>query len=199
MNEQLSENTVKSFRAFVNKFIQTDDRLFDIIISNFEYKKVARKEILLEAGKTANKIFYLHQGFVRFFHTKKDGTEVTSDFYFAPGFITSFTSLIEQKPSNVNIQAIVKMDVLFIKYKDLMALYDKEHKIERLGRLLAEQVFITSEKHLLSFLNDSPQDRYLWLMKEYPEYVKNIPLHFLASYLGITAESLSRIRNRSVK
>jgi len=199
MNEQLSENTFKSFRAFVNKFIQTDDRLFDIIISNFEYKKVARKEILLEAGKTANKIFYLHQGFVRFFHTKKDGTEVTSDFYFAPGFITSFTSLIEQKPSNVNIQAIVKMDVLFIKYKDLMALYDKEHKIERLGRLLAEQVFITSEKHLLSFLNDSPQDRYLWLMKEYPEYVKNIPLHFLPSYLGITAESLSRIRNRFTK
>ena len=199
MNEQLSENTFKSFRAFVNNFIQTDDRLFDIIISNFEYKKVARKEILLEAGKTANKIFYLHQGFVRFFHTKKDGTEVTSDFYFAPGFITSFTSLIEQKPSNVNIQAIVKMDVLFIKYKDLMALYDKEHKIERLGRLLAEQVFITSEKHLLSFLNDSPQDRYLWLMKEYPEYVKNIPLHFLASYLGITAESLSRIRNRFTK
>ena len=199
MNEQLSENTFKSFRAFVNNFIQTDDRLFDIIISNFEYKKVARKEILLEAGKTANKIFYLHQGFVRFFHTKKDGTEVTSDFYFAPGFITSFTSLIEQKPSNVNIQAIVKMDVLFIKYKDLMALYDNEHKIERLGRLLAEQVFITSEKHLLSFLNDSPQDRYLWLMKEYPEYVKNIPLHFLASYLGITAESLSRIRNRFTK
>jgi len=94
---------------------------------------------------------------------------------------------------------MVKMDVLFIKYKDLIALYDKEHKVERLGRLLAEQVFITSEKHLLSFLNDLPQDRYLWLMKEYPEYVKNIPLHYLASYLGITAESLSRIRNRFTK
>ena len=199
MNEIVSDNILKSFRAFVNRFIPTDDNLFDTIIGNFEYKKVARKELLLEAGKTANKIFFLHEGFVRFFHTKKDGTEVTSDFYFAPGFITSFTSLIEQKPSIVNIQAMVKMDVLFINYKDLMALYDKEHKVERLGRLLAEQVFITSEKHLLSFLNDSPQDRYLWLMKEYPEYVKNIPLHYLASYLGITAESLSRIRNRSVK
>jgi len=199
MNDKISENTIKSFHRFVNKFIQTDDKLFDILISYFEYKKVTRKELLLEAGKTANRIFFLHEGFVRFFHTKKDGTEITSDFYFAPGFITSFTSLIEQKPSNVNIQAMVKMDVLFIKYKDLMALYDKEHKLERLGRLLAEQVFITSEKHLLSFLNDSPQDRYLWLMKEYPEYVKNIPLHYLASYLGITAESLSRIRNRSVK
>lgn len=199
MPGQISENTLKTFRTFVNRFIPTDDKLFETIISCFEFKKAARKELLLEAGKTANKIFFLSEGFVRFFHTKKDGTEVTSDFYFAPGFITSFTSLIEQKPSIVNIQVMVKMDVLFIKYKDLMALYDKEHKVERLGRLLAEQVFITSEKHLLSFLNDSPQDRYLWLMKEYPEYVKNIPLHYLASYLGITAESLSRIRNRSVK
>lgn len=199
MNDRISENTLKSFRTFVNKFILTDDKLFDTLISNFEYKKVARKELLLETSKTANKIFFLSEGFVRFYHTKNDGTEVTSDFYFAPGFITSFTSFIDQKPSIVNIQAMVKMDVLFIKYKDLMALYDKEHKVERLGRLLAEQVFITSEKHLLSFLNDTPQDRYLWLMKEYPEYVKNIPLHYLASYLGITAESLSRIRNRSVK
>lgn len=199
MFEQISENTLRSFRTFINRFIPTDDKLFETIISCFELKKASRKGLLLEAGKTANKIFFLSEGFVRFFHTKKDGTEVTSDFYFAPGFITSFTSLIEQKPSIVNIQVMVKMDVLFIKYKDLMALYDKEHKVERLGRLLAEQVFITSEKHLLSFLNDSPQDRYLWLMKEYPEYVKNIPLHYLASYLGITAESLSRIRNRSVK
>ena len=199
MNEIVSDNILKSFRAFVNGFIETDDKLFDNLISNFEFKKVSRKELLLEAGKTANKIFFLHEGFVRFFHIKKDGTEVTSDFYFAPGFITSFTSFIDQKPSIVNIQAMVKMGVLLIKYKDLMALYDKEHKVERLGRLLAEQVFITSEKHLLSFLNDSPQDRYLWLMKDYPEYVKNIPLHYLASYLGITAESLSRIRNRSVK
>jgi CRP-like cAMP-binding protein len=132
MNEIVSDNIVKSFRAFVNKFIETDDRLFDTLISNFEFMKVARKELLLEAGKTANKIFYLHEGYVRFFHTKMDGTEVTSDFYFAPGFITSFTSLIELKPSIVNIQVMVKMDVLFINYKDLMSLYDKEHKVKRL-------------------------------------------------------------------
>ncbi|KUO63565.1 hypothetical protein APF79_11640 [bacterium BRH_c32] len=199
MQEQLSGITLKQFREFVNRFIEIDDKLFDTIINKFEYKKVARKELLLEAEKTANKIFFLSEGFVRFFHTKDEGIEVTSDFYFAPGFITSFTSFIDQKPAIVNIQAMVKMDVLFITYKDLMALYDKEHKVERLGRLLAEQVFITSEKHLLSFLNDSPLDRYLWLIKEYPEYVKNIPLHYLASYLGIKPESLSRIRNRSLK
>ena len=199
MSQLISEEIKISFREFVSRFIDLDNNLFETIIDKFNPAKIARKELLLEAGKTADKIFFLHEGFVRFYHTKQDGTDVTSDFYFAPGFITSFTSFIQRKSSIVNIQAMVKMDLLFINYNDLMNLYDKEHKVERLGRMIAEQVFITSEKHLLSFLNDSPQDRYLWILKEYPEYVKNIPLHYLASYLGITAESLSRIRNRFLK
>lgn len=195
--KEITAEIKKSLHTFVNRFIKTDDELFDTILGNFEYYNTARKELLLEAGKVADKVFFLPEGFVRFFHNKQNGIEVTSDFYFAPGFITSFTSLIEQKRSIVNIQAMVKMDILFIKYKNLIALYDQEHKIERLGRLLAEQVFISSEKHLFSFLNDSPQERYEWLIREYPEYIKNIPLHYLASYLGITPESLSRIRNRT--
>lgn len=197
MKSPITSEMKKSLHEFVNKFIQTDEELFDTIFNNFEYYKVARKELLLESGKVADKIYFLPEGFVRFFHTKKDGSEVTNDFYFAPGFITSFTSLIEQNPSIVNIQAMVKMDLLYIKYKNLIALYDQEHIIERLGRLIAEQVYISSEKHLFSFLNDSPQERYEWLIREYPEYIKNIPLHYLASFLGITPESLSRIRNRT--
>ncbi|CAG1769879.1 hypothetical protein BAC3_00619 [uncultured bacterium] len=188
-----------ALQRFVSRFIPFDERLESIMLENFELRKVPRKEFLLQEGKTAEHIYFLYEGFVRFFHTKEDGTEVTSDFYFAPGFITSFTSWIRQETSQVNIQAMVKMDVLQISRTALNELYEREHLVERLGRLLAEQVFITSEKHLLSFLNDSPQERYAWLLKEYPEYVKSIPQHYLASSLGITPESFSRIRSRSLR
>lgn len=186
----------ETLKGFINRFITLSGQDFSLLLSKMEMQTIPRKKLLIEHGEVAGKMFFLFEGFTRFFHWKDDGSEITSDFYFAPGFITSFTSFIEQKPSVVNIQGMVKMDVLVLHYDDLQWLYCNFSQIERLGRLLTEQVFITFEKHLLNLLNNSPAERYLWLMNEYPEFIKNIPLQYLASYLGITPESLSRIRKR---
>lgn len=191
-------SAIEPLRRFIHRFIALNDQDFELLLSKIDCQTIPRKKLLIEHGEVADRMFFLFEGFTRFFHWKDDGSEITSDFYFAPGFITSFTSFIEQKPSVVNIQAMVKMDVLVLKYNELQWLYSNYPIIERLGRLLTEQVFITFEKHLLSFLNNSPAERYQWLMKEYPEFIKNIPLQYLASYLGVTPESLSRIRKRIV-
>jgi CRP-like cAMP-binding protein len=194
----LNEVANAKLRAFIAQFATLNEQEFDGLSMCLKPITFRKRQLLFSSGTIAREMFFVSEGFVRFYHIKDDGVEVTSDFFFAPGFITSFTSLITQKPSIVNIQALCNMEVLSISYNDLSALYIKYHSIERLGRLLSEQAFVASEKHLLSFLNDSPQDRYLWLCKEYPEYIKNIPLQYLASYLGVTPETLSRIRRRKL-
>ena len=162
-------------------------------------RSVKKREMLLESGQVEQYVWFIRSGYVRFFHFDRSGDEVTSDFVFAPGFVTAFRSFIGREPSNVALQAMEDMEVVGWKRDDLYALYDRFPHIERVGRIMAEQVFLSLDKHLTAFLNQSPQQRYLWLLEEYPEYIRNIPLIYLASWLGITPETLSRIRRRVLK
>ncbi len=187
-----------SLYKYINNFIQLSKEEIDILDEIFTYKKKKKGELIVENGKVCQKIWFTSQGYFRFYHMDCDGNEITSDFYFAPSFITSYTSFVTGKPSFVNVQSMIDMEVLEISKADLFYLYDKYPKIERLGRLIAESVAINSEEHLFLLLNQTAEMRYKKLLKKYPKYLNTIPLQYIASYLGITQETLSRIR-KSIK
>jgi CRP-like cAMP-binding protein len=184
----------ESLNKYINSFIQLSSeeiRAFEGILTS---KKFRKKELFAENGKVCQKIILFSEGYFRFYYIDSKGNEITSDFYFAPSFITSYTSFITGNPSYVNVQAMNDMEVLEFTKKDLLCLYDKYPRIERLGRLIAETVAINSEEHLFLLLNQSAEMRYKRLLEKNPKYVNTIPLQFIASYLGITQETLSRMR-----
>ncbi len=184
----------ETLHKYINSFVQLTKEefaTFDEILTQKQFKK---NELILEAGKICQRVWFATDGYFRFFHIDSRGNEITSDFYFAPSFISSFTSLLRESPSLVNIQAMSDMEVLEFTKKDLFKLYDNYPKIERLGRLIAESVSIASEEHLFLLLNQTAEMRYKKLLEKNPKYVKIIPLQYIASYLGITQETLSRIR-----
>jgi len=190
---------MNNIKAHLNTYLsafQLPEKSLSDFYEALELNRWNKRSYLLEAGKTARHIYFLATGLARFFFVNEEGQEITSDFYFAPGFITSFTSFVNQTPSKFTIQALMPVEALAINRNDLLDLYEKHPKLERMGRILTEQAYSEAEKHLLRLLNDAPKDRYLWLLEEYPQYVQHIPLQYLASYLGITPESLSRIRKR---
>lgn len=183
---------------YLKAFVILSDKEMSVLMDCVEHRLLKKREILLNNGQVEQYVWFVRNGYVRFYYFDANGNEVTSDFVFAPGFVTAFRSFMNREPSRVVVQAMENMEVIGWNRGCLYRLYDQYPAIERIGRIMAEQVFLSLDKHLTAFLNQSPQKRYLWLLKEYPEFIKNIPLVYLASWLGITPETLSRIRRRTV-
>lgn len=188
----------KAFNEYINHFIQPSEDEIRMLESIMTSKKIRKKEHFVEINEVCKKVLFISKGYFRFYHLDANGNEITSDFYFAPCFITSYTSFIKENPSFVNVQAMIDMEVLEFQKSDLYELYQQYPTIERLGRLIAESVAITSEEHLFLLLNQSAEMRYKRLLERNPYYVNTIPLQYIASYLGITKETLSRMR-KSIK
>jgi CRP-like cAMP-binding protein len=179
---------------FINQYLKLTDEEFNAILSIAKENSIKKKEHLVRANELCRKVVFFTEGYFRFYHSKNDGTEITSDFYFSPNFVTSYTSYLTDMPSVVSVQAMENMNVLTFEKSDLYSLFSEYHNIEKLGRLIAENVAINSEMHLFMLLNQPAEERYRNLLSEYPHFIKEIPLQYIASYLGITQETLSRIR-----
>jgi len=187
---------IEKFKTYISQFIILQNEEYEAFTQHVIHTKINKKEIFIKENEICDKLLFFTEGYFRFFHFLDNGTEITSDFYFAPSFVTSYTSFITGNPSYVNVQAMDEMNVLVINKFDLENLYSRYPNIERLGRLLAEQVAITSEQHLFSLLNYTAEERYANMLAQYPQFVQHIPLQYIASYLGITQATLSRVRKK---
>lgn len=185
---------IEELKNFLSRFVKLSDEEFDDLVDFISEKRLKKKDIVFNEGEISEKLIFFFDGYFRFYYYNDEGIEITSDFYFAPNIVTSYTSLITGQPSRVYLQAMENMKVLILKKSDLLGLYQKYHNFDKLGRLLAEQVAITSEQHLLNILNQTAEKRYKTLLENQPQFIQKIPLQYIASYLGITKESLSRIR-----
>jgi len=146
-------------------------------------------EYLARAGRISTAIYFISEGVVRVCTE-----DISLDFAFPGMFSTAYASFITQTPSAVNIEAITPVTGFVFYYDDLQALYRQSHAAERTGRLLAEYQYLRKYQRELSFLQHSAQERYLQLLEEYPQIVQQVPVKYVASFLGIQPESLSRIR-----
>lgn len=185
---------IEAFKKYVNQFIQLEEDEFHAIANILVKRKLAKKELFVRTNEICNKVLFFKEGYFRFFHFDTGGNEITSDFYFSPGFTTSYTSFITGNPSVVNVQAMDNMEVLEFGRSDLNMLYSQYSCIERLGRIIAESIAISYEQHLFLLLNQTAETRYKNLLEKYPQFIQQIPLQYIASYLGITQETLSRMR-----
>lgn len=164
------------------------------IDSCFEYEKFDAKTDLSSIGKISSKIFFIVEGLARVYYLK-DGKEITTYLSCDEGFIASYSSFINQNSSFENIQCIENCEVLSITYEKMQYLYSEISNWERVGRILAEQNYLCMADRVLKLQMIPAKEKYLTFLESAPaKIIQRTPLIYIASFLGITPESLSRIR-----
>lgn len=156
---------------------------------------LSKGEIILKEGQVCRVIVFVEKGCLRTF-TNKDGVDINTEFTFETDFTTNLKSLRTGVPSDTTIQAGEPSTVYEFNRDEMLQLYNLSPEIESFGRKLLEQLLIKQEEHLNLFKLYTPTERYQYIRNHQPQLLQRITLLQLASYLGITRETLSRIRKK---
>ena len=170
------------------------------LLSKIDCKRIyaPARTILLEAGSVSKNIFLIKEGCARLWFNN-DGVDITLQFFMAGQIVSSFDSLLHDTPSQFTLETILPTEIEIYEKDDFFNFLNEDSELKN---RLVMKVFDVASKYVnlfLSRIKDTPQQRYEKLLMEQPEIVAQIPQHYIASYLGITAVSLSRIRARIIK
>jgi CRP-like cAMP-binding protein len=186
------------FYRYTSSIISFTGAEKQLLESAFTFRQVPKKFKLAEEGRIAKELFFINKGLVRLYYTK-DGEEITGYIFKEHLFASSYDSFLRQVPSIQTLEALEDCDLLVISQKDLGQLYEALPKMHILARKVAEQRFINAQQLLSSFILDSPEERYCKFEEQQGDLLLRVPHHIIASFLGITPVSLSRIRKRLMK
>lgn len=164
-----------------------------LILTQFEEIAFKKNEYLIEKGKVANYYFFLEIGFLRSYTIDVEGNDITTKFFSESDIVIDWHSYFLKKPCKESIQAMTEGKCWKISFTNFMKLFNIE-AFREVGRTRLINNYFELKNHSISVIADQARDRYLNLIKEKPAIVQNVPLKHIATYLGITDTSLSRIR-----
>jgi CRP-like cAMP-binding protein len=159
------------------------------------YQKIDKNTILHTKGNICNHFYIIISGIARVFYFKED-KDITCHFATEQESITAIDSFIQRKKSKYNIEALEDLEVLKIAHQDLEKLFTKQPKYERFGRLFLQQAYIDLVQRIDDIQLHTSQERYEILLSKRPELFKRVVSKHIATYLGMTAETFSRIRGK---
>lgn len=169
------------------------------IASHFSQKTVRKNEFFLREGNHCNEYLFLEKGFMRAFAHDTEGNEVTTDFYSDKQVVFEVASFFQRTISKENIQALTDCEGWYITYEQLNMLFHSLPEFRDFGRSILVKGFAALKNRMLSQITETAEERYKNLVQTKPEIIHHAPLKTIASYLGITDTSLSRIRKEFTK
>ena len=182
-------------KKYLEQFSPLPARDWKFFVSRLHPRTFRKKDLILPSGTVENYVNFIDSGIIRYFVLEEE-KDITFEIAFENSFATAYDSFLTRTPVWYAAEALTDVFLWSIQYDHLQEMYAMTSVGDRVGRLAAEQLYIRKNKRQMSFLKDDAETRYLNLMKDYPHLLQHVPLKYLASYIGITPQALSRIRRR---
>jgi CRP/FNR family transcriptional regulator, anaerobic regulatory protein len=186
-----------NLKNFVKKYVDLSEADLEYITGRFEYKKIRKNEYLLRQGNICKDLIFVQTGCLRLYYLNED-IEVSVWFAFPQSSAIEIYSFISENPTDYFLQAIEDSEILYLPKNELTVLYQYQPKMQEMMRKFWEEVILNLIIRFTALQKDSAEKRYLDLLNK-PGYLDSIPQKYLASFIGVTPTSLSRIRKHIVK
>lgn len=183
-----------ALKKFISNYTSLDTAEMDSITNKFTVKKVKKHDYLLREGQVCKDIVFVQEGCLRLYYVSKD-VEVSVWFSFKHSSAIEISSFLSGKPSNYFLQAIEDSEILVLPKTELNKLYRTQPKMQEMMRMFLEDVVLNLIDRFTSLQRDSADKRYKDLLDK-PGYFQKVPQKYLASFIGVTPTSLSRIRRK---
>lgn len=174
--------------------IQVSEELEQDIKARLTYRAYAKKDILLKPGDISNYMYAIEKGLLISFYERNEN-EVVNWFLMENDITMSLLSFHRREPTTETIVAFEDCEIYLLHYEDLMELYKKYLEFNVFGRVMTEYYHCQNEERLIAMRKGRAQEKYEWLLTHYPEVIRRVPSKYIASYLGISEETLSRVRS----
>jgi len=180
--------------TFIESIVPIPRQKVKEIAAHFQEIEIKKNEFFIKQGRICNNYLFLENGFIRSYTFDLDGNDVTTEFYSNNQIVFEVGSFFQKTLSKENFQALEDSDGWYIDFDQLNMLFHSIPEFREFGRMILVKGFISFKQRALSLINESAEQRYETLIKARPEIFQRAPLKYIASYLGITDTSLSRIR-----
>jgi CRP-like cAMP-binding protein len=171
----------------------------ELIANKFSYKEIEKGDFLLKEGKISNALYFLEEGCVRSYILDANGDDVTTSIFMQNSTVNDLISFFKRQPSKENFQALSDCKTFFLTYDELQESFHGIPEFREMGRMMLINNYSSLKDRMLAMVQLTAEQRYLNLIESRPDVFQYVPLKMLATYLGITDTSLSRIRKELAK
>ena len=182
-------------RKYFERAVTITDSDWQICSSKLVTEEFPKKTVLLKMSQIEDHLSFIEKGVIRFYIPKEEN-DLTFDFVFDNAFVSAYDSFLTRSPCAYQVETLSPTVLWRLTYNDLQDIYAQTNIGNTIGRHASEALFLEKSKREISLLNETAEQRYLKLFTEKSQLIQEIPLKYLASYIGITPQALSRIRRR---